>query len=902
MFQGFISKFTKNNLVKTAAAACIAASVAFADKAQIGTSSTYWELADGVLTISGTGAMPTDFTYSGSNNPWYSQRASITSVVIEDGVMTIGQYTFYQHTGLTSVTIGNSVTSIGQYAFSYCTGLTSVTIPNSVTSIGDEAFYECTKLTTVTIPASVTSIGSYAFYGCTGLTAINVDASNASYSSVEGVLFNKAKTTLIQYPAGKTGAYTIPASVTSIRDYAFSGCAGLTSVTIPASVTSIGYYAFNGCSELVRVDFNATNCTSMGSYEMGGYHSAFYNCGKLSQLNIGNNVTNIPAYAFSGCSGLTSVTIPNSVTFIGNYAFNGCSELVRVDFNATNCTYMGTSSYPVFNNCGKLSQLNIGNNVTNIPAYAFSYCSGLTGTLTIPNFVTSIGERAFSGCSGLTGTLTIPNSVTSIGSYAFQNCDGLREIVIPNSAASIGKSAFKDCSGLTSVTIGNSVKEIGEETFYGCSNITQITNHSVEPQSISSNVFRYIVPSLVKLYVPYQALDAYKVADVWKGFDVREITGETTKTKIAKPVVYATLLYTGKAQSAGIVPNTAYEVSGDIATDVGIYTAFIMLKDTENYEWNDGTTTPVTLTWQIVKAGAKEIKVVWGEKREFVYNKMVQVPQWSIEPAEIDKENLRVVNAQSAVGNYTKENNLAPFIMILPEFNKDGNYYLTNTSVNYEITKKPLDIILKDNKGNVGEEIQMKKDAETTVGDVLDSLKAFIVYNGFAIDTVSKQADNAANSLSGEPTFEISKATRSIGNGDYLVKIKTDGITAKNYTVKEREIRISVGDNGISFATPINKPQKSDGRFGIRLSKNIVSDKAEFEVILPSDKVLEVKAVIYDNTGNVVFEKTERGASVSWNLTNAAGRNVANGTYLIVAEAKGVKGTYAYSAKVGVKR
>jgi flagellar hook assembly protein FlgD len=86
------------------------------------------------------------------------------------------------------------------------------------------------------------------------------------------------------------------------------------------------------------------------------------------------------------------------------------------------------------------------------------------------------------------------------------------------------------------------------------------------------------------------------------------------------------------------------------------------------------------------------------------------------------------------------------------------------------------------------------------------------------------------------------------------------------------------------------------------LSKNIVSDKAEFEVVLPNDKVLEVKAIIYDNTGNVVFEKTQNGAKFSWDLTNAAGRNVANGSYLIVAEARGAKGTYAYSAKVGVKR
>ena len=119
------SKFTKNNLVKTAAAACIAASVAFGAPAQIGDSEVSWELVGGVLTISGAGAMPTNFDTYGGNNPWYAQRASITSVVIEDGVTTIGQYAFDGFTGLTSVTIPNSVESIENSAFQNCTGLTS---------------------------------------------------------------------------------------------------------------------------------------------------------------------------------------------------------------------------------------------------------------------------------------------------------------------------------------------------------------------------------------------------------------------------------------------------------------------------------------------------------------------------------------------------------------------------------------------------------------------------------------------------------------------------------------------------------------------------------------------------------------------------------------------------------
>ena len=216
---------------------------------------------------------------------------SLINIKISNGVNEIGERSFYDCTSLKNITIPNSVMIIGSQAFEGCTSLRSITISDSVTEIGWGTFWGCKNLTSITIPNSVTSIGRSAFFGCKSLTTIDVATGNQNYVSENGVLYDKDKTDLICYPAGKKDkTYSILDGVTSIDYYAFSGCTSLTNITIPDGVTSIPMDTFNGCTS-------------------------------LTSITIPNSVTYIGSFAFCDCTSLTNITIPDSVTGIGNRVF-----------------------------------------------------------------------------------------------------------------------------------------------------------------------------------------------------------------------------------------------------------------------------------------------------------------------------------------------------------------------------------------------------------------------------------------------------------------------------------------------------------------------------------------------------------------------------------------------------
>ena len=518
-----------------------------------------------------------DYTYTIEGSPTV---ATITGYTGAGGAITIP-----------STICGYTVVAIGNSAFRSITALTSVTIPNSVTSIGGWAFLDCTSLTSVTIGTGVTSIGSFgewAFVNCFALKSIDVDACNPYYASIDGVLYNKTLTTLIQYPSGRTGAFSIPCGVTSIGINAFDSCTGLTSIdvdsgnanyasidgvlynktlttliqypsgrtgafNVPSSVTSIGGWAFYSCVYLTSLTIGS-GVTSIGD-------GAFCDCTSLTSVTIPSGVTNIAAYTFDSCTSLTCVAIPDSITSIGDNAFSDCSSLTSLMFlglvaptnvfldyrpstahtptwlsgtptelrghayaasdfpgpgevwnglvmgdviplllddytysvngnGATITGYTGAGGeimipstlggYTVvaigddaFESITSLTSVTIPDNVTSIGSGAFHDCTSLT-SVTIPDSVTTIGFYAFGICTSLT-SVTIPNSVTTIVGWTFESCTSLTSVTIPNSVTTIGDWTFESCTSLTSVTIPNSVTSIGDYAFYFCTSLTSVT-------------------------------------------------------------------------------------------------------------------------------------------------------------------------------------------------------------------------------------------------------------------------------------------------------------------------------------------------------------------------------------------------------------------------------------------
>lgn len=415
----------------------------------------------------------------------YAEHVTIPSHYNNQKVTKIAQDAFKGLDGLKSVIIPESIIEIGSSAFEDCGKLTKISGPadmvaivakqaqpasfvidiTSRTTIDKYAFSGCEGLTGVTIPDCVQSIDRLAFIGCVSLESITVSDNNPTYSSIDGLLYNKAKTTLVLAPEGIGDTITIPDYVKEIGNYAFSNCKKLTNIVIPDGVENIGLYAFYECINLTSIDI-PDSVTTIGSIAF--YNTAWYNsqpdgivyAGKVAydykgtmpanaSISIKEGTLGISNGAFRDCSELVSVTIPASIINIGLFPFAGCANLSNITVEKNNVKYYSVGNCIIETDSKKLV-LGCKNSV--IPQ---------DGSVAI------IGDYAFAKCMGLT-SITIPDGVTSIETYAFDSCEDLESVTIPSSVKNIGKEAFSYCIQLVTISYDGTKSQWGcIDKYYG---------------------------------------------------------------------------------------------------------------------------------------------------------------------------------------------------------------------------------------------------------------------------------------------------------------------------------------------------------------------------------------------------------------------------------------------------
>ena len=454
----------------------------------IGSYAFYDNLALEELNLSGDNVSIGDNAFNNCNK--------LKTVNLKSGIKSIGSYAFRDCTVLDDIKLCSELETIGAYAFYNCGNLQSIEIPDNVTKIDNNTFENCSSLKSVSIGKSCTTISATAFNNATKLEKITVSADNEKYSSVDGALLNKEKTSIILYPKSKSGEFVIPDTVTSIADRAFSSCPNLTKITIGANVESVGAYAFSSCSALTDVVFKDS---TIKKKVIGLY--AFYNCQALSNVDFGNAVTSIGSFAFMIDKSLESIEFPDSLESIGrcafscydygttgsyfasnlksvkfgsglksiaDYAFYENRALNTVKFTGVALTSIGRESF-----CNiAITELDLSGTDTSIDREAFYNCNSLE-TVKLSG-VKTIGQNAFYNCRKLT-SVELSENLTTIESGAFQCCVALKNIDIPNKVTKLNDNTFSNCSSLKNVSIGSGCTSISTTAFDGTSSIDRIT-------------------------------------------------------------------------------------------------------------------------------------------------------------------------------------------------------------------------------------------------------------------------------------------------------------------------------------------------------------------------------------------------------------------------------------------
>ena len=427
---------------------------------------------------------------------------------------------------------GLPVSGIDYRAFYGNTAITSVVIPEGVITIGQEAFYNCTALKKLTIPSTLTTISYNAFYNCTALEEIVINAENIS--SISSAFSNnigsnsenginvkfgeKVKCVPNSLFYGKTYVKSVEFAkngvLETIGEYAFYGTS-IKSITIPETVSALGARAFAECLYLEDIYYNTD---LLPQKELNDY-AYFYKAGQSGSgitFHVGAEVTGIPNYFFSSSSTsyapkitavefsnsgkltyigvrafaytpVASVSIPSSVTELGSDIFYGCSSLKSVVLPDNFRSIVGAMFY----GCTSLESINIPSALTEIGAYAFYNCKSLAIDVVLPEGTKVVNNYAFYSCSNIRN-ITLPTTLVEIGIYSFSGCSSLEAIVLPDGLVTIGDFAFSSCTSLKSVTIPDNVITIEQSAFYQCTALTEVNiNADAKLEKMGEGAFAY---------------------------------------------------------------------------------------------------------------------------------------------------------------------------------------------------------------------------------------------------------------------------------------------------------------------------------------------------------------------------------------------------------------------------
>ena len=424
-------------------------------------------------------------------NSAFSGCSSINAIIIPESVKNIGENAFRYCTGITEIAIPDGVHAINTGTFFKCTNLSKVTIPESITRIGKNAFYGCSSISEITIPENVTTIEDGAFYGCSGFTEITIPNSILSIGKNVFANCNNLSTIIFSGNIEQWCSINFSSSIISSLSKLIINNEEISKLTIPESVTSIGQFAFSGYKGLTEIKF-PDNLISIGE-------SAFSDCINLKDFSIPDSVENIGKSAFKNCTSLTKISIPSRVKKLESLVFFQCKGLTEV-----NLAYGIISIDGTFSSCSNLTKIIIPDSVTSLNSLAFGDCKNLT-EVTLPYSLKYIGGMAFSGCQKLsiinyTGTIDqwcsikfdltpfmtdakliidneeitdvqLSKNITKIGNLVFSGYKWLRKVVISETVTSIGNSAFSSCPNLTEITIPSSVTYIGRRAFSDSKNL-----------------------------------------------------------------------------------------------------------------------------------------------------------------------------------------------------------------------------------------------------------------------------------------------------------------------------------------------------------------------------------------------------------------------------------------------